>query len=106
MNGAPTSTSVGIAGGRQTPHIQSVNFARPRVNPAGSLASYCGEDYVVGICDVDCRLAAWHKASRASSATHIDAIQVRAFDASIGISDMQARYEGFHLEGNQPIDAC
>ncbi len=40
------------------------------------------------------RLAAANKAGRESSAAHIEALQLRAFDASMGISYMQAKHEG------------
>jgi len=40
------------------------------------------------------RLAAANKASRASSAAHLAALQTRVFDASVGISWMQAKNEG------------
>ncbi len=40
------------------------------------------------------RLAAANKANRASSSAHIEAIQLRAYDATMGISWMQAKHEG------------
>jgi hypothetical protein len=40
------------------------------------------------------RLAAANSASRASSTAHLEALQLRAFDAAMAISWMQARHEG------------
>lgn len=44
------------------------------------------------------RLAAVNKASRASSAANLAALQLQAFDASMGISWMQAKHEGNDLQ--------
>lgn len=44
------------------------------------------------------RLAAVNKASRASSEANLAALQLQAFDASMGISWMQAKHEGNDLQ--------